>query len=233
VSPAPRTAAIVAIFVICAGWLMWLRDGAEVSDPVLGFAVNPDLAIRAGPARGRPVVAVFGDIECPACANFDDVAGRKLREDAGRRGWTFLFFHVPLPGHVGGYDAAIAHRCAAVQGKGWPMWDALTRDKDQWLGQPDRRARLVSYARALGVDVSRFSTCLDAPESAEWLEKNRRTAQRLRIDAIPAVFVDGRRVLPRPTYSDVLAAVRETDRSRDRAPAAGSRNHHRRPVSRP
>jgi protein-disulfide isomerase len=83
--------------------------------------------------------------------------------------------------------AAIAAEAAGRQGKFWPMHDALFATQD--ILSDDL---IMGHAKALGLDVARFTKDLADPALAKRVEDSRTEGMTFGIDATPAFFVDGR-----------------------------------------
>lgn len=73
------------------------------------------------------------------------------------------------------------------QGKFWPYHDLLF-DNQQHLG----RQSLVAYAAQLGLDVPRFTACLDDAEALARVKADIQEATALGVDSTPTIFVNGR-----------------------------------------
>ena len=112
------------------------------------------------PFLGRadaPVTLVeFSDYQCPFCQRFFATTLPTLKRDYIDTGkLRYVFRDFPLDVHAQARKAAEAAHCAGEQGKYWEMHDALFRNQSALTP-----ARLAEYARALGLDGSRFDQCL-------------------------------------------------------------------------
>ena len=146
---------------------------------------------------GAPVTIVeFSDFQCPACAH----AFLDLQDVVRRRSDVRLVFrHFPLDQHCNdGIEhgvhpmacvAACAAECAAQQGKFWEYHDLLFENQAGLA-----RDNLFAFARDLGLDMQRFRTCLDAPETLELVREDVRAGDSLGIESTPTIFINGRRI---------------------------------------
>ena len=57
-----------------------------------------------------------------------------------------------------------------------------------------QREDLRGYARQLGLDMARFETALDSPETSARVERDLAEARRVGASGTPTFFVDGRRL---------------------------------------
>ena len=107
--------------------------------------------------------------------------------------------------------AAEASECAAEQGRFWEYRELLYRNQNL-LREDGARDRLKAWAAQLGLDRSRFSSCLDTGRYAERVKAEAQQAKQLGARGVPAIFVDdqvvaGTTSVPNP--EELRAAVDE------------------------
>jgi protein-disulfide isomerase len=133
-------------------------------------------------ARGpeaAPVVIVYGDYECPFCAQLE-LRLRSLR---------VAFRHFPVRGsHPRAQAAAHAAEAAAAQGAFWAMHDSLFQDQGR-LEDPHLWAR----AQALGLDLARFDVDRRSQRVADRVREQFRGGVRAGVVTTPTLFRDGQR----------------------------------------
>jgi 2-hydroxychromene-2-carboxylate isomerase len=100
-------------------------------------------------------------------------------------------------------DVAAAVRCASARGKQWALLDRVAGAS----ALPDRAA-LDAAARAVGLDVRAFAVCVDDPTTADAVAAESAEAERLGLDAPPALLVDGRVFGGRQDPNELRALVR-------------------------
>jgi len=143
----------------------------------------------ASPSRGpetAPVVLVeFADFECPFCQHIAPQLDAlwERRKEAVR----FIFKFMPLSVHPHGELAARAAIAALRQGKFWEMHRQLFASGGR-LEQSD----LEAYAKALGLDISRFRMDMESPATKALLDADRKLADDLGVRGTPTVFINGR-----------------------------------------
>jgi protein-disulfide isomerase len=146
--------------------------------------------IGALPTRGnqnaRIVVVEFSDFQCPFCGRFYRDALPQIDENYIKTGKIkYAFGHVPLEQlHPNAFKAAEAAECAGEQGKFWQMHDRLFAN--QGLLAP---AALNAHAKALELDLTKFSQCLDTGRSAATVRKNLAQAEEIGVDGTPTFVV--------------------------------------------
>jgi protein-disulfide isomerase len=140
--------------------------------------LSPDDHVR-GP-EGAPVAIVYGDYECPFCAQLE----LRLRTQPLR----IAFRHFPVrASHPRALAAAHAAEAAAAQGAFWPMHDALFDDQGR-LEDPHLWAR----AEALGLDLARFDAERRSQRVADRVKGHFRGGVRAGVVTTPTLFRDGR-----------------------------------------
>jgi protein-disulfide isomerase len=126
------------------------------------------------------VVVVYGDYECPFCAQLELRLGActDLR---------VAFRHFPVrASHPRAHAAACAAEAAAAQGAFWPMHDALFADQGR-LEDPHLWAR----AERLGLDVERFDADRRSDAVTERVREHFRGGVRAGVVTTPTMFVSG------------------------------------------
>jgi protein-disulfide isomerase len=133
-----------------------------------------------GPAGGRLVI-VYGDYECPFCAQLE----LRVRECPELQ---VAFRHFPVrASHPRAHAAACAAEAAAAQGAFWTMHDSLFDDQGR-LEDPHLWAR----AERLGLDVERFEADRRSDAVAARVRDQFRGGVRAGIVTTPTLFRDGR-----------------------------------------
>lgn len=159
------------------------------------FARSSVVTIRTegAPARGpatAPVTLVeFSDYECPHCGRAAPVLRDLEREFHDRL--RVIHMHFPLSGHIHAMPASRAAVAAGRQNKFWEYHDMLFEHQSAM-----EQADLERYATQLQLDINRFRTDMQAPETEASIVANRREGERLQIDGTPSIYINGRRYPP-------------------------------------
>ena len=162
-----------------------------------------------GKKGSKVTVVEFSDFQCPFCRQF---AGnlRELGREYGDR-VEVIYRQYPIPSlHPFAFKAAEASLCANEQGKFWELHDLLFTDQEHITVKD-----LKEKARRLGMDDSKFNSCLDTGKYTEQVQRDMAEGSKAGVTGTPAVFVNGIEVpggaVPYPT---VAAAVeRELQRT--------------------
>jgi protein-disulfide isomerase/uncharacterized membrane protein/rhodanese-related sulfurtransferase len=193
--------AFVLVLAIVVGYraFTWLQN--HETAPVEAAAPNPaDLASRLvrpdSHATGNPQAPVtlveFGDLQCPSCVAAEPEMRelRRLYFDRVR----FVFRQFPLENvHAYALKAAEASECAAQQGK---FWESLERF---YAANGDLKDEsLVRYAAELGLDTTRFSSCLASGATKATIQRDREDGHALGVRGTPTFFLADQRIVGAP-----------------------------------
>lgn len=204
------------------------RDAAGVcaADPQFcnWFTAQPRLQVPGGgghsrgPDTAEVTIVEFSDFACGHCRGFRDTLDT-LQAGAGQN-VRLVFRHFPLDGSCNGAVqssihpdaclAAVASECAGEQGQFWAYHDTLFENQKA-LGRPF----LLQYAERIGLDVGRFTVCLDSPAPRARVEADTRVAAALGVESTPTVFLNGRRIagaLDGRGLTDALVLTRSATR---------------------
>ena len=99
--------------------------------------------------------------------------------------------------HKLAFKAAEAANCAGEQGKYWEMHDRLFANQKTF--EPWK-----AHAEAVGLDVAKFETCLNAGKQAEEIRKDMAEAQKAGVTGTPLFFL----AYTDPNSSKVKTVVR-------------------------
>ncbi len=86
--------------------------------------------------------------------------------------------------------AAQASLAARDQGKYWEMHDLLIKKSPKL-----DRTSLITYAKELGLDVSKFTASLDSPKHAKAIDDDLALAVKLDLYNTPTIYINGRKVI--------------------------------------
>lgn len=148
----------------------------SASDPVRGNAAAPVTIIE------------FSDYQCPFCSRVNPTLDL-VRNTYGDK-VRIVFKDFPLPNHTDAPKAAEAARCAGEQNKYWEMHDAMFADQ-RALAVP----ALKQTARALGIEGTKFDTCLDSGKHAKAVADGGELGNKMGVNSTPSLYVNGRAVV--------------------------------------
>ena len=130
-------------------------------------------------------IVEFADFECPFCQKLAPELDALFEKRPGKVRFVFKF--MPLSMHPHGEIAARAAIAAQAQGKFWEMHHLLFAN-----GEHLEDTDLDTYAKGLGLDMTRFHSDLQSPATKARLDADRKLADDLGVKGTPTLYVDGR-----------------------------------------
>ncbi len=164
-------------------------------DPIIGNVKAPVTLVE------------FSDFQCPFCLRVAPTL-KKIRAAYGDK-VRIVWKDFPLTQiHPQAFKAGEAGQCAAEQGKFWEFHDQVFANQQAMM--PDDLKR---YAAGVGVDATKFNSCLDSSKHAEVIRNGVAQGTRLGVNSTPTVFVNGRRVSGAQPY-EVFAGIIDEELSK-------------------
>ena len=154
-----------------------------------------------GYVMGSPTAPVevieFADFECPSCAQFATLTEPDVRTRLVNTGQVrFRFMDFPLEMHKNTWDASLAASCANAQGKFWEMHDQIFANQDRWNGLATSRPRKVlgELAKGLGLDMTKYTACMDAETHRPQITANLQEGMRRQVNSTPTFIIGGKMI---------------------------------------
>lgn len=167
-----------------------LREKANVK-LLIQEPESPKLKVSSDgyPAWGNPKAPVtiveFSDFQCPFCSRALPTINQ-IKQTYGPDKVRIVFRDMPLPSHNRAESAALASHCANDQGKFWEMHDKMFQNQTKL-----EDADLKGYAKELGLDTGKFNECYDSKKHVAMIEKSKKEAEQLGIQATPSFVING------------------------------------------
>ncbi len=160
-------------------------NAAVPLDPNHGYRVGLGLpGHQSGPDDALVTIVEWSDFQCPFCAKAAPVLAH-VRQKYGND-VRVVYRHMAMYFHQSSAIAAEAGVAAAEQGKFWQFHDQvfahfghLTRDD------------LESYAKAIGLDMTKFRAALDTRKYHDAVIAETAAAEALGVDGTPTMFING------------------------------------------
>lgn len=154
-------------------------------DPQTPYRVGLGLpGHQDGPDDAPITIVAWSDFECPYC-QLESGRLKAIRAKYGDK-VRVIYRHYPVNGHPHAVLAAEAAVEAAEQGKFWAF-------HDQVFGHFRHATRfdLDGFARAIGLDMTRFAAALDSHRHLDAVLAEQAAGTALGIDGTPTMFVNG------------------------------------------
>jgi protein-disulfide isomerase len=153
-----------------------------------------------GSERAPVTVVVFADFQCPHCRSEAPVLRKAVDQFRGRA--KLVYKHFTITGHDGAKLAAIATEAAHEQGKFWEMHDLVFQNQNDISNE-----NLYEWAEQIGLDMAKFKASFSANKGKAVVEKDKADGEVLGISGTPAVYVNGRQVIPALFGGNVTAWI--------------------------
>jgi uncharacterized membrane protein/protein-disulfide isomerase len=148
---------------------------------------------------GKVNVVEVADFRCPHCRRMHRLLHEVVRGQEDRV--HLVLVTVPMPSHPETRPAVLAHRCAAAQGRGREMADALF-DADDIT--PEACAR---RAAALGLSPATFRACVDDPALDRRVDADLAWLRQASPHGLPAVWVQDQLLSGEQSADELRAAL--------------------------
>lgn len=191
-------AVFVGIALVGLGALGYLlAKPATVSIPVNVTIQPSDTAGFHGYVKGDSAAPVeiteFADYQCPFCQTFATLQMPTIEErliKTGRLRWRYRDF--PLQQHSFSRLAAHSAACADEQGRFWDQHQRIYDGQADWSAARDAGGIFRGYAKALGLDLARYDSCMSSGKFAGRIQASQEEGSRLGVASTPTLMVGGR-----------------------------------------
>ncbi len=209
------------------GWIPdWVRDrvrqdlgagrgSTNTGDPSgggsAGGATGAGSNNALGPADAAVTVVEYSDFQCPFCRRAFSGAAKQIIDTYVSSGKVrFVYKHLAFLGQES-IDAAVAAECAADQGKFWDYHDYLfnLQVNGENVGA-FTKDKLTQYAQAVGLDMARFTPCLQNNETLARVEADGAEARDHGFGGTPSFLVHDTKIVgaqPSQAFSQVIDAA--------------------------
>ncbi len=191
---------------------------ATTSGTVAGTGTNPtpsqpvDIRLRAvdhvrGDINASITLVEYADFQCPYCQKIAPTLLQILEQYEGQV--KLVYRHFPLSSiHPMAQKSAEASECVASlagESKFWEYHDLLFQNQLQLSFD-----NLKQWAKEVGVDSSKFSSCLDDGEFAQKVQTDFAEGSQFGVNGTPATFVNGKLIfgaLPLESFKQVIDSL--------------------------
>jgi protein-disulfide isomerase len=184
---------------------------------MMGLDKPVAIALDGQPAVGAPdapvVLVVYACARCPFCAKLTPELVRAVRAGPLQGKVRLIFKTFPIRSHPNSKEAGLAFVAAGRLGRFW-QYAALAYEKFDDYGP----AKAGLWAEAAGLDRAEFERLLADPSTRQQLLEAKKEGLRNKVDATPALFINGRRYFGDLEPAELIDVLEEEfDRSRSLA----------------
>jgi len=159
-----------------------------------------DVDLTGAPYEGVPnapvVIIEFFDYSCPHCKMMLPVLEDAVAEFPSDV--VVYFMHFPLGGASHPHSMPLAQAAVAAmrQGKFREMHRKLFAAQDDDQSEP----AIMKIARDIGLDMAKFVADYKDPRTVEFIEAQRKQAEKAKVSGTPSIFVNGRLYSDAPEF---------------------------------
>ena len=163
-----------------------------------GLTDSVSAAADRGRIRGAADAPVWlievSDFQCPFCKQWHDASFAALDSQyVGTGKVRIAYLNFPLSSiHPNARAAAEAAMCASVEGKLWPMDEALFASQARWEAQPDPMPTFDSLAVAAGANRKSWKDCMSTHATARIIDADQERSRSAGVRSTPTFFVGDR-----------------------------------------
>jgi len=131
----------------------------------------------------------YSDLECPFCKQFQPDVKKAVDEYKGKLAWVYR--HFPLdPLHPKADKEAEAVECAFELGGNDAFWNLADKILEITPGNNGLDlTKLPTYAGQVGLNQSKFKTCLDSGKYKDKVEEQYQSGLKAGVSGTPGVFI--------------------------------------------
>jgi len=149
------------------------------------FTFDVSRAPHAGADDARIRLVEFFDYECPHCQLFKPAMEKVLDDKAGMVSVSYMMYPIESV-HPGSRSAAQAALAAAQQGKFKEMHDKLFEQSPR-----HDRDSVMSYAKALGLDMAKFEKAYN--DASAQVTSDLKQGENAGVNSTPTLFFNDRK----------------------------------------
>jgi protein-disulfide isomerase len=154
--------------------------------PLAGTELSLEGAQIKGASQAKIVFVEYSDFQCPFCASYAANSYPQITRDyvdSGKMRYAFVNFPIESL-HPAAFEEHVAATCAADQGRFWEMHDRLFANPKA----TDAKA-LADHAAVVGLDATRFRSCLEGGSHAADVRRTVGTVNALGIVGTPTFVI--------------------------------------------
>ena len=162
-----------------------LKDG-------YGVVFNGDL-------KGKPVVDLWEDFQCPVCARFEGINGRYMEQLIMEKRAKVVFHLLSFIGPESRL-AANAGACAADENKFLQFHTYLYSHQYPENSGAWSNSGLIAAGAAAGVKSAKFVNCVNGATYNNWVTNIANDGAQKNVNSTPTVFVNGQEINRQTQY---------------------------------
>lgn len=190
------------VFLVSAVLYRNYQEAAQSGAAVASRNLERPHSPRTGPDDAKVTIVEFLDPACEACRAFYPIVKGILAKDP--KDVRLVIRYAPF--HEGSHDVARMLEAAKLQGRFWPVLEALFAAQPSWAshGQPNLE-NAWRAARSAGLEIVKARSDMNTPEIRAIVDQDVADLREFGVEKTPTFFVNGK---PLPSFgSDQLLAL--------------------------
>ncbi len=200
-------AIVVAALLIIPG----LQASAQVVVPTTTVALPQPNGTALGNPNAPVKVEVFSDFLCIHCEEYVEGTATGITESqfiqqyvaTGKVYYVYHPFNVIAPESNTGAEAAL---CASDQGKFWEYHNVIFANVST-IQNPMSIQTLTQFARAVGLNVSEFQTCMSSNKYAQKIADEQNYGISKGVQGTPSFLINGTEIVSRDQLQSAVNSV--------------------------
>jgi protein-disulfide isomerase len=185
---------ILAVVVLGLGGLFVFAQSKNSKDGTNSSSSNASVSNHSKGNNTKNVeLLVYGDFECPACAQYFPIE-KQVTEKYNDQ-IKFTFRHYPLDSiHPNARGAHRAAEAAGKQGKFFEMHDLLYENRNQWVELSNGMPAFEQFATDLGLNIEQFKSDFEAEQTNATINADKKEGNSKDVSGTPTYFVNGKKI---------------------------------------
>jgi protein-disulfide isomerase len=153
-------------------------------------AFDPNVDDYLGNPKAKNVFVEYGDMQCPACAAYEDIV-KQIPNNFTDTVLVFRYFPL-VQIHQNAVESALANEAAGAQGKYWEMHDLLFSKQNEWETATDPLSLFTQYAQTAGVaNIDQFKSDVTSHKYLDKIQADNNQSLALSLQGTPTFFFNG------------------------------------------
>ncbi|MCP4606296.1 MAG: thioredoxin domain-containing protein [Proteobacteria bacterium] len=157
---------------------------------------------RVGDPKAKVVLVEYACFQCPFCAHLAPKLKNLNKKFGSKLVQYYKFF--PVRSHKRGVPSALAGLAAHRQGKFWPMYDVMFKNRADLEDD-----NIITYAKKSGLDIPKFEADMKDQKAMRYVEKDKLEGMRLGVEGTPTFFINGKQFHGLQEYPEILDRIAE------------------------
>lgn len=163
-----------------------------------GLTDSVSTAADRGRIRGSATAPIWlvevSDFQCPYCKQWHEQSFATIDREYVQTGKVRLaYMNFPLSSiHKNARAASEAAMCASVQGRFWPLHDALFVTQARWASEANPMAVFDSLSVTAGVNPAAWRKCMASHATAPLIDADHDRSSSAGVQSTPTFFIGDR-----------------------------------------